>query len=284
MDLLIISGLSGAGKSKASGVLEDMDYYCVDNLPVALIPKFTELCFATKGYERVALVTDIRSQENFSQLFDVLKELDGMGVSHKILYMDADVKTIAKRYKETRRKHPLDHGGANVEEAIRREIELLKPMREIADYVIDTTGLTLGQLQAKVRDCIGGPQTDGYFKVNIISFGYKHGVPIDADLVFDTRFLPNPYYDPALRDLRGTDEPVRKFLFGYELTKEFMEKLTDLMVFLIPNFVEEGKNALVVCIGCTGGHHRSVAVAAELAKRLQEKGFHAECIHRDINR
>ena len=284
MELLIISGMSGAGKSKASAVLEDMDYYCVDNLPVALIPKFTELCFSTRGYEHVALVTDIRSQENFDQLFDVLRELDGMGVSHKILYMEASVPTIVKRYKETRRKHPLDHDGKNISAAVEREIRLLQPVKDMSDYTIDTTGLTLGQMQSRVHDIFRAVGEERRFHVNVISFGFKHGVPIDADLVFDVRFLPNPYYVSELRELRGTDAPVRDYVFQFDLTREFMKKLDDMVEFLIPNYIEEGKNNLVICIGCTGGHHRSVAVAQALTEDLCAAGFWAECVHRDFTK
>ncbi|NLM84704.1 MAG: RNase adapter RapZ [Clostridiales bacterium] len=285
MEILIISGLSGAGKSRVAAVLEDMDFYCVDNMPVSLMPKFAELCLATRGrYERVALVTDVRAIENFAELFVALDEMNAMGCKHRILFVEANVETIVKRYKETRRRHPLDPEGHELEKAVYREIELLAPVREKADIIINTTNLTLGQLQRRLFSIFNTGGADKPMSVSVISFGYKYGIPIEADLVFDVRFLPNPYYDAALRDKSGIDEPVSRYIFDSPLTEEFFRRLTDLIEFLLPLYIEDGRRNLTVCIGCTGGRHRSVAIAEALRNFLVEKGYPAESLHRDIDK
>lgn len=285
MEILIISGLSGAGKSRVAAVLEDMDFYCVDNMPVALMPKFAELCLATRGrYERVALVTDVRAIENLGELFIALDEMRGMGCDRRILFVEAGIDTIVKRYKETRRRHPLDPEGGDLEKAVLREIEMLSPVREQADIIIDTTGLTLGRLQRRLFSIFNKGPEEQPLNVNIISFGYKYGVPKEADLVFDVRFLPNPFYIQALRDLTGLDEPVRQYIFEFEQARVFFDKLSELMAFLLPYYIEEGKRHLVVCVGCTGGRHRSVATARALVEFLTEKGYPVDCIHRDIDK
>ncbi|NLT15491.1 MAG: RNase adapter RapZ [Clostridiales bacterium] len=285
MEILIISGLSGAGKSRVAAVLEDMDFYCVDNMPVALMPKFAELCLATRGrYERVALVTDVRAIEDFNELFVALDVMRDMGCDHRILFVEASFETIVKRYKETRRRHPLDPDGGELEKAVRREIEILAPVREQADIIIDTTDLTLGRLQRRLFAILRRNTDEKPMSVNIISFGYKYGIPIESDLVFDVRFLPNPYYDSGLREQSGLDEPVKQFIFDYEQTREFYKKLLDMMEFLLPCYVEEGKRHIVISIGCTGGHHRSVAIAQSLSEFLAEKGYPVDCIHRDLEK
>jgi RNase adapter protein RapZ len=285
MEILIISGLSGAGKSRVAAVLEDMDFYCVDNMPVALMPKFAELCLATRGrYERVALVTDVRALENLGELFIALDEMRDMGCDHRILFVEASMETIVKRYKETRRRHPLDPDGGDLAKAVNREIEMLAPVREQADVIIDTTDLTLGRLQRRLFSIFNKNSEEKPMHINIISFGYKYGIPIESDLVFDVRFLPNPYYVSELRDQSGLDEPVKQFIFEYEQTKEFFKKLQEMMEFLIPCYIEEGKRHLVISIGCTGGHHRSVAIAQALNDFLTEKGYPVDCIHRDIDK
>lgn len=285
MEVLIISGLSGAGKSRVAAVLEDMDFYCVDNMPVALMPKFAELCLATRGrYERVALVTDVRAIENLGELFVALDEMRGMGCDRRILFVEASIDTIVKRYKETRRRHPLDPDGADLEKAVLREIEILSPVRDQADIIIDTTGLTLGRLQRRLFSIFNKGPEEQPLNVNIISFGYKYGIPKEADLVFDVRFLPNPFYIQELRDLTGLDEPVRQYIFEFEQAKVFFDKLSELMAFLLPYYIDEGKRHLVVCVGCTGGRHRSVATARALFEFLTEKGYPADCIHRDIDK
>lgn len=285
MEILIISGLSGAGKSRVAAVLEDMDFYCVDNMPVALMPKFAELCLATRGrYEHVALVTDVRTIENFNELFKALDEMREMGCDHRILFVEAGLKTIVKRYKETRRRHPLDPDGGDLERAVHREIEMLMPVREQADIIIDTTDLTLGKLQRRLFSIINKNASENPISVNIISFGYKYGIPIEADLVFDVRFLPNPYYINELKDQSGLDEPVSDFIFSFAQSSQFLEKLKDMLEFLLPYYIEEGKRHLVIGIGCTGGHHRSVAIAQAISAFLTEKNYPADCIHRDIDK
>ncbi|HHT17769.1 MAG TPA: RNase adapter RapZ [Papillibacter sp.] len=285
MEILIISGLSGAGKSRVAAVLEDMDFYCVDNMPVSLMPKFAELCLATRGrYERVALVTDVRAIENFGELFVALDEMNAMGCKHRILFVEANVETIVKRYKETRRRHPLDPEGHELEKAVYREIELLAPVRDKADIIINTTNLTLGQLQRRLFSIFNAGGADKPMSVSVMSFGYKYGIPIEADLVFDVRFLPNPYYDAALRDKSGMDEPVSRYIFDSPLTGEFFPRLADLIAFLLPHYIEDGRRNITVCIGCTGGRHRSVAIAEALRSFLVEKGYPAESLHRDIDK
>lgn len=284
MEILIISGLSGAGKSRVAAALEDLDFYCVDNMPAELMPRFAELCAATRGrYERVALVSDIRSGEGFDNLFNALDELSAAGFEYRILYVDATVETIVKRYKETRRRHPLDSETVGLEDAVRREIKMLEPVRRRADYVINTTGLTLGRLQRTLYRLFGAG--DGQrLHVSVMSFGFKYGIPIEADLVLDVRFLPNPFYVPELMEKNGLDAEVYDYVMSSEQSKDFLKKLEDLIDFLLPNYEEEGKVNLTVCIGCTGGHHRSVAVTEALARHLRAAGHEAECLHRDIGK
>ena len=285
MEFLIITGLSGAGKSRAADVLEDLDYYCVDNMPVALIPRFAELCMDAHGrYERVALVTDVRERDGFGQLPGILEDLAAMDCTVRILYMDADPRTLVRRYKESRRPHPLAGSGISIEQAIRREQELLAPIKERADFVVNSAGLTLGMLQNRLFGLFAGEGKQREIEVTVMSFGYKHGIPLDADLVFDVRFLPNPFYVEELRPLCGLDRPVSDFVFSYPQTRVFMEKVEELIDFLLPYYMEEGKLGLTVAIGCTGGRHRSVAIAAELNKYLNVKGIGAVSVHRDMER
>ena len=285
MEFLIITGLSGAGKSRAADVLEDLDYYCVDNMPVALIPRFAELCMDAHGrYERVALVTDVREREGFGELPGILEDLAAMDCTVRILYMDADTRTLVRRYKESRRPHPLAGPGVSIEEAIRKEQELLAPIKERADFVVNSANLTLGMLQNRLFGLFAGDGKKREIDVTVMSFGYKHGIPLDADLVFDVRFLPNPFYVEELRPLCGLDRPVSDFVFSYPQTRMFMEKVEELIDFLLPYYIEEGKLGLTIAIGCTGGHHRSVAIAAELNKYLNVKGIGAVSVHRDMER
>lgn len=285
MEFLIISGLSGAGKSRTADMLEDMDYYCVDNMPIALIPRFAQLCMAANDrYERVALVTDIREKSNFSELFQVLDGLWELGCDYRILFVEADVPVIVKRYKETRRRHPLAGPGATVEQAIQNEIKLLAPVRERADYVINTSGLTLGMLQNELYRLFVGDDAGKRMSVNVMSFGFKYGIPIESDLVFDVRFLPNPFYVSELRELTGLDEPVRSFVFRSPETIKFMKKVEDLITFLLPLYVDEGKLSLTVAVGCTGGKHRSVAVARALSDSIAALGYNVQNINRDMGK
>lgn len=285
MEFLIISGLSGAGKSRAADMLEDLDYYCVDNMPIVLIPKFAQLCMAANDrYDRVALVTDIRERASFEELFSVLDGLWELNCDYRILFMEAEPAVIVKRYKETRRRHPLATRGITVEQAIDNEIKLLTPMRERADYIINTSNTTLGELQGEIYRLFVGEDAKQKLMVNVMSFGYKYGIPIESDLVFDVRFLPNPFYVVELREMCGLDEPVREFVFRSPETKEFVAKLEDLIKFLLPRYVEEGKLSLTVSIGCTGGRHRSVAVARALSDYISDIGYLSQNINRDIGK
>ena len=255
MEFLIITGLSGGGKSQAADIIEDLDYYCVDNMPVALIPKFAELCAATKGrYEKVALVTDVREKNGIKDVFNALKSLREMDFGYKILFMEADTQVIVKRYKESRRPHPLAiKSGGSIENAIEREREQLQPIRELADYIVNTSHLTLGQLQNQLYTYFSDAPNSRSIMVNVVSFGFKYGMPLDADLVFDVRFLPNPYYIEDMRHHSGLDEDVRSYVFGFEQAQVFMDKLTDMIEYLLPQYIEEGKYSLTIAIGCTGG-------------------------------
>ncbi len=285
MEFLIISGLSGAGKSKAASFLEDIGFYVVDNMPAPLIPRFAELCMAGQGrYDRVALVTDIRGGQTFDGLFEALDGLSQMGCAYQILFVEAATETIINRYKETRRLHPLSKSGRSLDEAVRQEREALIPVRRRAAYIIDTTALSTAKLRGEVLRLFGGGEAVPAMTVNVISFGFKHGIPIEADLVFDVRFLPNPYYIAELCSQTGLDEPVRSFVFGYQQTKDFMARLEGLIGFLLPQYVEEGKTVLVIAVGCTGGHHRSVAVTRALAEFIRQKGYTAAENHRDMTR
>ncbi len=285
MEFLIISGLSGAGKSRTADILEDLDYYCVDNMPIALIPKFAQICLAAgERYEKVALVTDIRERANFDELFEVLDGLWDLGCDYRIIFVEADPDIIVKRYKETRRRHPLTVPGATVEDAIMSEIKLLAPVRERADYIINTSNLTLGMLQSEIFRLFVGGDSKRKIVVNIMSFGYKYGIPLESDLVFDVRFLPNPFYVSELREHNGLDESVSRFVMQNEMTKEFFAKLQDITKFLLPLYVEEGKMSLSISIGCTGGHHRSVAIAKALTDYIEELGYAAQNINRDIQK
>ncbi len=285
MEFLIITGLSGAGKSRAADVLEDLEYYCVDNLPVALMPRFAELCLDTRGrYEKVALVTDVRERDGFGELLTTLEELQRMDCQVRILYMDADTPTLVRRYKESRRPHPLAGPGVSVEDAIRREEDLLRPIKERADFIVDSSNLTLGKLQSRLFSLFAGDGKKRGLDVTVMSFGFKHGIPLDADLVFDVRFLPNPFYVESLRPLSGLDRPVAQYVFSYHQTRIFMEKLEDMISFLLPFYIEEGKLSLSIAIGCTGGRHRSVAIAAALHEHLTALGIHSVNINRDMDK
>ena len=285
MEFLIITGLSGAGKSRAADVLEDLEYYCVDNMPLALMPRFAELCLDAHGrYDKVALVTDVRERDGFGELLGTLDELKAMDCTVRILYMDADLRTLVRRYKESRRPHPLAGKGITLEQAVQKEMELLAPIKERADFIINSSQLTLGQLQNRMFSLFAGTQKKRELQVTVMSFGYKHGIPLDADLVFDVRFLPNPFYVEELRPLCCLDRPVSDFVFSYPQTRMFMQKVEELIDFLLPYYIEEGKLGLTIAIGCTGGRHRSVAIAAELNKYPNVKGIGAVSVHRDMER
>jgi Predicted P-loop-containing kinase len=285
MEFLIITGMSGAGKSRAADVLEDLDYYCVDNMPVALMPKFAEFCLAAGGrFEKVALVTDVREKGGFGELLKTIDELGAMDCNCRILFMDADVRTLVRRYKESRRKHPLAKSGETLEDSIKREAELLEPVKERADYIVNTSSMTLGKLQNKLFELFAGENVKRGIDVTVMSFGYKYGLPIDADLVFDARCLPNPYYVEELRPQCGLDRAVMEYVFSFQQTRDFMEMIEKLIEFLMPLYIEEGKLTLTIAIGCTGGRHRSVAIATALNTHLQSKEINSVNINRDVDK
>lgn len=285
MEFVIISGLSGAGKSRAASAMEDMGFFCVDNLPAPLIPKFAELGMGGNGeYDRVVLVTDIRGGTNFEGLFQALDSLKAMKCEYRILFMDATDATIIKRYKETRRSHPLAEECASLAQAIELERKMLAPLREKADYIVDSSNLTLGKLRGKLRELFARGGETGDMEVRVTSFGFKHGILMEADLVFDVRFLPNPYYVPELRGLTGLDQGVRDYVFSHPQSNEFLKRLNDFVSYLLPRYAEEGKTSLVIAVGCTGGHHRSVAVAHALAQFVAGQGFPVTESHRDMGR
>ena len=268
-----------------AAVLEDMDFYCVDNMPVTMMPKFVELCLATHGrYDRVALVTDVRALENINELFKTLSEIKDMGCGYRILFIEAEVETIVRRYKETRRRHPLEAAGQGLEEIVKIEKEMLALVREQADDIIDTTGMTLNKLQRSLAKRYMNGQEYRPLSVSVKSFGFKFGLPIEADLIFDVRFMPNPFYNPDLRKKTGLDSVVKDYVFGFDQSNEFFSRLCEMLEFLLPHYIEEAKRYLVVCIGCTGGRHRAPAIAQALAEHLSEQGYPVDCIHRDIEK
>ena len=270
MEILIISGLSGGGKSKAASFLEDMGYYIVDNMPAAIILKFAEFCAAVQGkYDRAALVYDVRAGEDFGEFFRVLEELRRSSEhTCRLLFLEASVDTIIKRYKESRRPHPLYGEYGSIEAAVNHEIELMRPVRDKADYIINSTTYSTAKLRGELMRLFGGGTGRGEMTVNVVSFGFKYGIPMEADLVFDVRFMPNPYYIEALRGKTGLDSGVYDYVFSFAETTDFMALLERLLDFLLPHYREEGKTVLVIAIGCTGGHHRSVAVTRALAGHI----------------
>lgn len=285
MEILIITGLSGGGKSRAASYLEDIGYYTVDNLPAEMMVKFADFCAGSSGrYDRVALVYDVRSGEPTDILIETLERLKASGVNCRMLFLEADNQTIVNRYKETRRMHPLQKKGESVEQAIRREREWMQPVRDHADFVLDTSALSIAKLRSELLDLFGQQGDRGGLAVNILSFGFKHGIPIEADLVFDVRFMPNPYYVPELKGKTGLDEPVRDYVMNAGVTEEFWAKLTPVVDFLLPQYRQEGRTELVVAVGCTGGRHRSVAVAHRLAAHIEALGYTVTESHRDMGR
>lgn len=286
VEILIISGLSGAGKSKAASFLEDMGFYIVDNMPAVMMLKFAEFCSSGVNgrYDRVALVYDVRTASSNTELFDTLSKLKAMDCSCRMLFLEASPETIIKRYKETRRRHPLSNGSVSLEAAVLRERELMDPVRKQADFVIDTSHFSTAQLRGELMSLFHIKGEQGGMTVNVISFGYKYGLPMEADLVLDVRFMPNPYYIEGLRHKTGLDREVYEYVFHFQQTKDYLGKLEDLLSFSMPLYAEEGKTVLVIAIGCTGGQHRSVAVTHALAGFIREKGYPVTENHRDMTR
>ena len=286
MEILIISGLSGAGKSKAASFLEDMGFYIVDNMPAAMILKFAEFCAGgSPRYNKVALVYDVRTANSPTELFDVLDALKHSGGECSLLFLEAEPETIIKRYKETRRRHPLMKQADSLEKAVLEERDMMAPLRQRADYIIDTTHLSTAQLRGELlRNFGSGTAEKEGMSVSVTSFGFKHGLPMEADLVFDVRFMPNPYYIQELREKTGLDREVSDYVFSFQQTHDYMAKLRDLLAFTLPLYAEEGKTELVIAVGCTGGHHRSVAVTHALARDIRDLGYRVRENHRDMNR
>ena len=284
MRFVVVTGMSGAGKSTALKMLEDAGFYCVDNLPVSLLGMFAEMISApTTEASKVALGLDVRSGQSFHEAEEALDKLRKNGFVYEILFLDAGERVLLKRYKETRRRHPLSLSGERIEAGIQKEKEILRKTREKADYVIDTSNLLTRELKEELERIFVQNEEYNSLMVNIVSFGFKYGIPADADLVFDVRFLPNPFYIEELKHHTGNEKEVQDFVMGYPESHAFLEKLTDMLQFLIPNYIKEGKYQLVIGIGCTGGKHRSVTLANMLYDKLKNKGnYGLKLSHRDV--
>lgn len=282
MRFVVVTGLSGAGKTEATKSLEDIGYFCVDNLPPKLIPKFAEAC-NNGTIEKVALVIDIRGGVFFDDLFESLMFLKNNELEYEILFLDASDEVLVKRFKEARRSHPLSPQG-RVTTGINEERKKLREVKDRADIIIDTSKYKIRDLREKINEYFGeseAPERD--LSITVLSFGFKYGIPVDSDLVFDVRFIPNPFYIPELKRYSGSDEPVKRYVLDQEETKGFIARLEDMLKFLIPNYKKEGKRQLIISIGCTGGRHRSVAIANAIYERLVEDNFNARIEHRDID-
>ena len=282
MRLVVVTGMSGSGKRTAIKFLEDAGYYCVDNLPVKLIDKFVDLV-SERNTEltKVAMGVDVRADEPFEEVVKILNTIKQRDVKLEILFLEAGDQTLLRRYKETRRMHPLSLEG-RVEDGIQREREILSDIRKEADYIIDTSNLLTKDFKEEIDRIFVENRQYNNLMVNIVSFGFKNGIPQDADLVFDVRFLPNPFYVEALKPLTGLDKPVQDYVMSFEESGKFLDMLEGMLRFLIPNYVKEGKYQLVVAIGCTGGHHRSVTLAEQLYKRMENGDFGITLSHRDV--
>lgn len=286
MRLVIVTGISGAGKVTALKIFEDNGYYCVDNLPIDLIESFADILFGqTNEKNKVAIGVDIRSGKNLEKMSEVLKNMKAKEQNYAILFLDCNNNTLIKRFKETRRSHPMGDRDS-VENEINEERAKLEFLREQADYIIDTSNLLVKELRGEIEKIFVLNRDYRNLFVTIMSFGFKHGVPADCDLVFDVRFLPNPYYVPELKHKTGNQKEVQDYVLNSPVSHEFLDKLVDMIKFLIPNYIEEGKNQLVIGIGCTGGHHRSVTIANELYNQLNssDASYGIRLSHRDIDR
>jgi len=285
MEFLIVTGLSGAGKSRAVDALEDIGFFCVDNIPPKLIIAFYELSQqAQSSLSRVAVVTDIRGGDMFSSLFETLDQLIRENKQYKILFLDANDFVLINRFKETRRKHPLaENCLGSLDQAVKLERDVLKPVRERADYIIDTSFLSPAQLKERISNLFLGDSSDALM-IHCVSFGFKYGIPNESDLVLDVRCLPNPYYIEELKNLTGLDDPVRDYVMKWDQTKGVIDRFLSMIDYMIPLYCNEGKSQLVIAIGCTGGHHRSVALAQFLYNHLLEKDMRTSVNHRDIHK
>ena len=285
MRFVFVTGMSGGGKNTARKMLEDQGYFCVDNLPFALIPIFTEMAYAGAGkQDKVAVCVDARSGTDLGELEHILEEITLKGYPYEILFMECDDTVLIKRYKETRRAHPMAPTG-RIETGIEKERKALAFLKSQADYIMDTSNLLTRELKVALDKIFVDNKEFKNLVITVLSFGFKYGIPSDADLVFDVRFLPNPFYYEEMRPLTGNDALVHDYVMGFDVAKEFLEKLTDMAEFLIPNYIREGKNQLVIAIGCTGGKHRSVTLASELFDALKKNQDYATKIeHRDIQK
>lgn len=283
MQVLIVTGLSGAGKSNAMNYLEDMGYYCIDNMPPALLESFINLEAQNRiNLEKAAFVMDIRGRAFFKDFERVLDELSEASREYKILFLEATDEALVRRFKETRRVHPLSDGGTS-SEAIQKEKKMLRNIRKNADFIINTTNLKPMELQNKLLSMLApDADRDRVFSVTVQSFGYKHGMTLDADLVFDVRFIPNPYYLKSMKELTGNNRKVRDYVMKFEESQEFIKRITSLVEYLIPYYMKQGKMNMVIAFGCTGGQHRSVSMANEFAEIFAEKGHTVKTVHRDV--
>lgn len=284
MRFVIVTGMSGAGKTSVLKFLEDISFFCVDNLPPALLPKFAELCYEQEGeIERVAMGIDIRGGRLFNDLFEVLSDLQDRGYEYEILFLDASDKVLIKRYKETRRSHPLSRNGS-IQEGIQKERDMLRDVKTKATYIIDTSQALTRQLKEQINGIFLENKKHENLVITIQSFGFKYGIPSDSDLVFDVRFLPNPFYIQELKEMTGNEEPVSSYVMQFEESQAFLAKLVDMVEFLIPLYIKEGKNNLVISIGCTGGKHRSVTLANALYAALGQEEHTMLLQHHDIEK
>ena len=284
LQFVIITGLSGAGKTQVIRCLEDFGFFCIDNLPPALLRTFAELCHRSEGVSKVALVIDIRGGQFFGELFQSLDALKELGQSYHILFLDADDEILVKRFKETRRRHPLQTGEEDLLQCIRDERAALTEIRERADLIINTSNTATRELRDQIAETFLGSEKNAEILVNVVSFGFKYGIPLDADMVFDVRFLANPHYVRELSQLDGTYQEVIDYVLRDGVSREYVQRLCDFVGFSMPHFVAEGKAYLSIAIGCTGGQHRSIVIANELAKFLKDKGYRVNVHHRDIVR
>lgn len=284
MRFIVVTGMSGAGKTGAIHALEDLGYYCVDNLPVPMISSFAQTCISASDIEKAAVVLDVRGRLWFSQVLEEIQKLKQNGYPCEVLFMDATDDVLLRRYKETRRRHPLEKTGCNIVAALHAERELLNEVRKLADHVVDTSFCSAKRTRFDLFTLFGEQQRYRGITVNIQSFGFKYGIPKDTDIVLDARFLPNPFYVPELREQSGMDEPVMHFLEQEEVCKKFSENLFQMLELLLPNYAEEGKNHLDIAFGCTGGHHRSVYLAEKTSEWLESNGYFVMIHHRDIDK
>lgn len=280
--LVIVTGMSGAGKTQVMRAMEDLGYFCVDNLPPMLIPKFAELCIQSDGrVSKIALIVDIRGGDFFDVLVQILADMERLGYVYEVLFLEASDQTLIRRYKETRRRHPMALYG-RLSEGILLERERLEQIRECANNIIDTSDLTNSQLRENIMQLFSGEGSQSLMTITVVSFGFKYGVPLDADMVFDVRFLPNPFYIEALRRKSGKNPDTAEYIWKWPVTRQFMDRLGCFVDFLVPNYISEGRSQLIIAIGCTGGLHRSVFIAEKIYERLKGDGYKVNVEHRDI--